>query len=82
MDAVTFQLNAGSQGEVAGLMAIRGYQRAQGKQRDLCLIPVSAHGTNPARAVLAANYMARRLGQRYKIAYRGAQRLIRPRVHY
>ncbi len=53
-DAVSLQPNAGSQGEYAGLLAIRGYCAARGEsQRDVCLIPVSAHGTNPASAVMA-----------------------------
>jgi glycine dehydrogenase len=53
-DAVSLQPNAGSQGEYAGLLAIRGYHAARGDtQRDVCLIPVSAHGTNPASAVMA-----------------------------
>ena len=53
-DAVSLQPNAGSQGELAGLMAIRGYHRANGDlARTVCLIPSSAHGTNAASAVLA-----------------------------
>ncbi|MBI1350835.1 MAG: aminomethyl-transferring glycine dehydrogenase [Actinomycetales bacterium] len=53
-DAVSLQPNAGSQGEFAGLLAIRAYLRAQGQdQRDICLIPSSAHGTNAASAVMA-----------------------------
>jgi len=53
-DAVSFQPNAGSQGEFAGLMAIRRYHRANGEpQRTVCLIPVSAHGTNAASAHMA-----------------------------
>ncbi|MDR7111681.1 glycine dehydrogenase [Microbacterium trichothecenolyticum] len=53
-DAVSLQPNAGSQGELAGLMAIRGYHRANGDLgRTVCLIPSSAHGTNAASAVLA-----------------------------
>ncbi|HLP22510.1 MAG TPA: aminomethyl-transferring glycine dehydrogenase [Microbacteriaceae bacterium] len=53
-DAVSLQPNAGSQGELAGLLAIRGYHLANGDtQRDVCLIPESAHGTNAASAVLA-----------------------------
>jgi glycine cleavage system P protein (glycine dehydrogenase) len=53
-DTVSLQPNAGSQGEYAGLLAIRGYHRAHGQaNRDVCLIPVSAHGTNPASAVMA-----------------------------
>ena len=53
-DKVSIQPNAGSQGELAGLLAIRGYHRANGDtQRDVCLIPSSAHGTNPASAVMA-----------------------------
>ncbi|RPD88304.1 aminomethyl-transferring glycine dehydrogenase [Luteimonas sp. 100069] len=50
-DAVSFQPNSGAQGEFAGLLAIRAYQKAQGQgHRDICLIPESAHGTNPASA--------------------------------
>ena len=53
-DAVSLQPNAGSQGEFAGLLAIRGYHRARGQEhRDVCLIPASAHGTNAASAVMA-----------------------------
>ncbi|WP_193598414.1 aminomethyl-transferring glycine dehydrogenase [Microbacterium sp. YJN-G] len=53
-DAVSLQPNAGSQGELAGLLAIRGYHHAAGDtHRDVCLIPSSAHGTNAASAVLA-----------------------------
>ena len=53
-DAVSLQPNAGSQGEYAGLLAIRGYHESRGDtHRDVCLIPVSAHGTNPASAVMA-----------------------------
>ncbi|MEE2980796.1 MAG: aminomethyl-transferring glycine dehydrogenase [Pseudomonadota bacterium] len=53
-DAVSLQPNAGSQGEYAGLLVIRGYHRARGEgNRDVCLIPASAHGTNPASAHLA-----------------------------
>ncbi|PFG20683.1 aminomethyl-transferring glycine dehydrogenase [Serinibacter salmoneus] len=53
-DAVSLQPNAGSQGELAGLLAIRGYHRSRGdEQREVCLIPSSAHGTNAASAVLA-----------------------------
>jgi len=52
-DAVSLQPNAGSQGEYAGLMAIRRYHESRGESgRDICLIPVSAHGTNPASAVM------------------------------
>jgi len=53
-DRVSLQPNAGSQGEFAGLLAIRGYHRANGDvDRDVCLIPASAHGTNAASAVMA-----------------------------
>jgi glycine dehydrogenase len=53
-DTVSLQPNAGSQGELAGLLAIRGYHRARGDlHRTTCLIPSSAHGTNAASAVLA-----------------------------
>ena len=52
--ATSLQPNAGSQGEYAGLLAIRAYHAANGQgQRDVCLIPTSAHGTNPASAVMA-----------------------------
>ncbi len=52
--AVSLQPNAGSQGELAGLLAIRAYHRDRGdEQRDVCLIPASAHGTNAASAVMA-----------------------------
>ncbi|WP_408887819.1 aminomethyl-transferring glycine dehydrogenase [Roseococcus pinisoli] len=52
--AVSLQPNAGSQGEYAGLLAIRAYHAARGQgHRDICLIPASAHGTNPASAVMA-----------------------------
>jgi glycine dehydrogenase len=52
--AVSLQPNAGSQGEYAGLLAIRAYHAARGEgHRDVCLIPSSAHGTNPASAVMA-----------------------------
>lgn len=50
-DAVSLQPNSGAQGEYAGLLAIRAYHQARGDaQRDVCLIPASAHGTNPASA--------------------------------
>ncbi|MGW7534290.1 aminomethyl-transferring glycine dehydrogenase [Amycolatopsis sp. NPDC054798] len=53
-DQVSLQPNAGSQGELAGLLAIRAYHQANGQpERDVCLIPSSAHGTNAASAVLA-----------------------------
>ena len=53
-DAVSLQPNAGSQGEFAGLLAIRGYHRSRGDlRREVCLIPSSAHGTNAASAVMA-----------------------------
>jgi len=53
-DAVSVQPNAGSQGEFAGLLAIRAYHRSRGDlQRTVCLIPSSAHGTNAASAVMA-----------------------------
>jgi glycine dehydrogenase len=52
--AVTLQPNAGSQGEYSGLLAIRAYHAARGEaHRDICLIPSSAHGTNPASAAMA-----------------------------
>jgi len=53
-DAVSLQPNAGSQGEFAGLLAIRAYHRSRGDlERNVCLIPSSAHGTNAASAVMA-----------------------------
>jgi glycine dehydrogenase len=52
--AVSLQPNAGAQGEYAGLLVIRAYQAGRGQgHRDVCLIPTSAHGTNPASAVMA-----------------------------
>ncbi|MCL2471373.1 MAG: aminomethyl-transferring glycine dehydrogenase [Propionibacteriaceae bacterium] len=52
-DAVSFQPNAGSQGELSGLLAIERYHAARGESRHVCLIPTSAHGTNAASAALA-----------------------------
>jgi len=53
-DAVSLQPNAGSQGEYAGLLAIKAYHESRGDaERDVCLIPSSAHGTNPASAAMA-----------------------------
>ncbi len=53
-DAVSVQPNAGSQGEYSGLLVIRAYHRSRGEEgRNICLIPSSAHGTNPASAVMA-----------------------------
>jgi glycine dehydrogenase len=53
-DAFSFQPNSGAQGEYAGLLAIRAYHHSRGQsQRDVCLIPTSAHGTNPASAQMA-----------------------------
>jgi len=52
-DAISFQPNAGSQGELAGLLAIRRYHEARGENRTTCLIPTSAHGTNAASAAMA-----------------------------
>ena len=51
--AVSLQPNAGSQGEFAGLLVIRAWHEARGEKRNVCLIPVSAHGTNPASATIA-----------------------------
>ncbi|TLF53296.1 aminomethyl-transferring glycine dehydrogenase [Halomonas urmiana] len=54
-DHISMQPNSGAQGEYAGLIAIRRYQAAQGEgHRDVCLIPSSAHGTNPASAAMAS----------------------------
>ncbi len=53
-DACSLQPNSGAQGEYAGLLAIRGYHEARGEgHRDVMIIPISAHGTNPASAVMA-----------------------------
>ncbi|MCK0743530.1 aminomethyl-transferring glycine dehydrogenase [Chromohalobacter nigrandesensis] len=53
-DTISMQPNSGAQGEYAGLIAIRRYQKSQGQgHRDICLIPSSAHGTNPASAAMA-----------------------------
>jgi len=52
--AISLQPNSGAQGEYAGLIAIRGYHRSRGDEnRNICLIPSSAHGTNPASAQMA-----------------------------
>ncbi|MCA9840264.1 MAG: aminomethyl-transferring glycine dehydrogenase subunit GcvPB, partial [Trueperaceae bacterium] len=52
-DAISMQPNSGAQGEYAGLLAIRRYQESQGEgHRNICLIPSSAHGTNPASAIM------------------------------
>ncbi len=54
MHAVSLQPNSGAQGEYTGLLVVRAYHRSRGDpRRDVCLIPTSAHGTNPASAVLA-----------------------------
>ena len=68
-DAVSLQPNAGSQGEFAGLLAIRAYHASRGRSaRTVCLIPASAHGTNAASAVMAGMRVVvvevRRRGQR------------------
>jgi glycine dehydrogenase len=52
-DKVSLQPNAGSQGELAGLLAIRAWHASRGERRDVCLIPSSAHGTNAASAAMA-----------------------------
>ena len=53
-DAVCMQPNSGAQGEYAGLLAIKKYHESRGEgHRDVCLIPASAHGTNPASAQMA-----------------------------
>src|SRR5258708_13061879 len=53
-EAISLQPNSGAQGEYAGLLAIRGYHTARGEpHRKICLIPSSAHGTNPASASMA-----------------------------
>ena len=53
LPAVSLMPNAGSQGEYAGLLTIRALHRSKGEDRDVCLIPTSAHGTNPASAIIA-----------------------------
>ncbi len=52
-DAFSLQPNSGAQGEYAGLLTIAAYHKARGEDRDICLIPTSAHGTNPASAQMA-----------------------------
>ena len=52
-DAMSMQPNSGAQGEYAGLLTIAAYHRARGEDRRVCLIPTSAHGTNPASAMMA-----------------------------
>ncbi len=52
--AISLQPNSGAQGEYAGLIAIRAFHRSNGEEhRNICLIPASAHGTNPASAQMA-----------------------------
>lgn len=54
-DTVSLQPNSGAAGELAGLMTIRGYHQSRGDHhRNVCLIPASAHGTNPASAMMAS----------------------------
>ena len=56
-DAISMQPNSGAQGEYAGLVAIRKYHESRGEgQRDICLIPSSAHGTNPASAQISRTF--------------------------
>lgn len=52
-DGFSLQPNSGAQGEYAGLLAIRGYHLSRGREKKICLIPTSAHGTNPASATVA-----------------------------
>ena len=53
-DSTSLQPNSGAQGEYAGLMVIRAYHNSKGEtNRNICLIPASAHGTNPASAIMA-----------------------------
>lgn len=52
-NAVSFQPNSGAQGEYAGLLSIQEYHKSKKSKRDICLIPESAHGTNPASAIMA-----------------------------
>ena len=55
--SVSLQPNAGSQGEYAGLLVIKAFHQSRREpQRNICLIPTSAHGTNPASAVMAVSY--------------------------
>ncbi len=73
-DTVSLQPNAGSQGELAGLLAIRGYHESRGQEaRTICLIPESAHGTNAASAVMAGHARGRR-----EVRRRRQRRLRRP----
>ncbi|EGD76625.1 glycine decarboxylase multi-enzyme complex P subunit [Salpingoeca rosetta] len=59
-DAVSLQPNSGAQGEIAGMLAIRGYLESKGEgHRDVCLIPESAHGTNPATATMCGMRVAK-----------------------
>ena len=53
-DAINYQSNSGAQGEYSGLLTIRAYQAHKNEShRNICIIPLSAHGTNPASAVLS-----------------------------
>lgn len=77
-DAVSLQPNAGSQGEYAGLVAIKNYLHDRGEaQRDVCLIPASAHGTNPASAQMAGmNVVVVRCDERGNIDIEDLRRLV------
>ena len=62
-DSVSLQPNAGAAGEYAGLMAIRGYHASRGEpHRNVCIVPTSAHGTNPASAVMCGMKVSPSLG--------------------
>ena len=57
---MSLQPNSGASGEYAGLMAIRAYHRSRGDaHRNVCIIPVSAHGTNPASAIMVSSESVR-----------------------
>ena len=77
-DAVSLQPNSGAQGEYAGLLAIRAYHRSRGEgHRNICLIPESAHGTNPASAQMCGMEVV--VGAHGRATATSTSRISRPR---
>lgn len=71
-DRISFQPNSGAQGEYAGLRAIRSYHEHRNEgHRNICLIPISAHGTNPASAQMAGMKVSGQMESRYKYGIYG-----------
>ena len=80
-DAISLQPNSGAQGEYAGLLAIMKYHQSRGDhERNICLIPSSAHGTNPASAAVAVLAVVRVIRSRARKGEHSRERE-RPRKH-